>query len=160
MSKVTQRLAELGVTLPTPPASVANYIPFQRSGNLVHVAGQLPKIGDTMIKGKVGAELSAEEGAAAAKMCIINFLAQVQAAAGGNLDRVKSIVKLNVFVNSAPTFEGHPVVANGASDFVVTVLGDAGKHARSAVGVAALPFGVAVEIDGIVELHDERPSNL
>jgi enamine deaminase RidA (YjgF/YER057c/UK114 family) len=157
-SRVSQRLTELGVTLPVPPASVANYLPFQRSGNLVHIAGQLPKLGDTMIKGKIGAGLSTEEGAAAAKMCIINFIAQAQAAAGGNLDRVK-VAKINVFVNSAPDFEAHPVVANGASDFLVEVFGDQGRHARSAVGVAALPFGVAVEIDGVIEL-DEAKSNL
>ena len=155
MSRIGSRLSELGVTLPTPPTAAANYLPFQRCGNQVHIAGQLPKLGDTFIKGKVGADVSAEEGAAAAKMCIINLLAQVQAAAGGNLDRVKTIVKLNVFVNSDPKFEGHPLVANGASDFIGEVFGESGRHARSAVGVAALPFNAAVEIDGIIELHDE-----
>jgi enamine deaminase RidA (YjgF/YER057c/UK114 family) len=159
MSRVSQRLSELGVQLPPAAPAVANYLPFTRSGNLVHIAGQLPKLGDTMVKGKLGAGLSVEEGSAAAKMCILNFLAQAQAAAGGNLDRVKSVAKINVFVNSAPEFESHPMVANGASDFLVEVLGDHGRHARSAVGVAALPFGVAVEIDGVIELVDEK-SNL
>jgi enamine deaminase RidA (YjgF/YER057c/UK114 family) len=156
MSKITARLSELGVTLPTPPVAAANYLPYTRSGNQVHVAGQLPKLGDTFIKGKLGGTVNPEEGAAAAKMCIINFLAQVQQAAGGNLDRVKTIVKLNVFVASDPSFEAHPLVANGASDFIGEVFGEQGRHARSAVGVAALPFNAAVEIDGIVELHDEN----
>ena len=152
MSKTTARLAELKVTLPAPATAAANYVPFTRSGNLVHIAGQLPKIGETMITGTVGKDCSPEQAKEAAKMCAINLLAQAKAAAGGDLDRVK-IIKLNVFVNSAQGFGGQPAIANGASDFVVAVFGEAGRHARSAVGVAALPFNVAVEIDGVIEVQ-------
>jgi enamine deaminase RidA (YjgF/YER057c/UK114 family) len=155
MSRVTARLAELGVTLPPLPAAAANYIPFTKTGSLVHVAGQIPKSGNDLLKGKLGAELSIEEGQAAAKLCIINFLATVQVAAGGNLDRVKQIAKINVFINSAGDFVDQPKVANGASDFLIEVFGEQGRHARSAVGVYQLPFGVAVEIDGVVELYED-----
>lgn len=157
--RVAARLLELGVTLPTPAAPAANYIPFCKSGSQLHIAGQLPKIGDNLLTGKLGAGVTVEAGQEAAKACIINFLAQVNAATGGNLDRVKRVVKINVFVNSAADFVDQPKVANGASDFLVSVFGDAGRHARSAVGVASLPFGVAVEIDGIVEV-EETPSSL
>lgn len=157
--RVAARLAELGLTLPTPAAPAANYMPFVKSGSQIHIAGQLPKLGDNMITGKLGEKLSIEEGQKAAKACAINLLAQANAATGGNLDRVKRVVKINVFVNSTPDFVDQPKVANGASDFLVEVLGDAGRHARSAVGVATLPFGVAVEIDGIFEV-DETSSNL
>ncbi|CUG91930.1 endoribonuclease L-PSP, putative [Bodo saltans] len=157
--RVVAKLSELGVVLPTPAAPAANYIPFSKSGNQIHVAGQLPKIDDKLVLGKLGGNLTIDEGKAAAKACIISFLAQLNAATGGNLDKIKKIVKINVFVNSTPDFVDQPQVANGASDFLVLALGDAGRHARSAVGVASLPFGVAVEIDGIVEI-DETSSNL
>lgn len=153
-SRIAARLAELGVVLPAAPPPAANYVPFTRSGALLHIAGQIPKVGDKMLfVGKVGESISADEAKECAKVCIINFLAQVNRATDGNLDMVKQICKINVFVNSTPDFTQQPAVANGASDFLVSVFGDAGRHARSAVGVAQLPFGVAVEIDGIVELH-------
>lgn len=154
--RVATRLAELQCTLPTPAVAVANYVPFTRSGNQIHVSGQLPKIGDQFITGKLGAGLTVEDGQKAAKMCIVNFMAQLNAALGGNLDRVRKVVKLNIFVNCAPEFVDQPKVANGASDFMVEVFGEVGTHARSAVGVASLPLGAAVEIDGIVEIVDEK----
>jgi enamine deaminase RidA (YjgF/YER057c/UK114 family) len=157
--RVAARLAELGVVLPAPAAPAANYMPFSKSGSQIHVAGQLPKIDDKLVLGKLGGDVSVEDGQKAAKACIISFLAQLNAATGGNLDKIKKIVKINVFVNSTPDFVDQPKVANGASDFLVEALGDAGRHARSAVGVASLPFGVAVEIDGIVEV-EETTSNL
>lgn len=155
MSRVAARLAELGVTLPPISVPVATYIPFVRSGNLIHVSGQIPKVGDKLLfQGKVGEAISLQEAQECAKICITNFLAVVNAAAGGNLDKVKQVCKLNVFVHAVPTFDQPSAVANGASDFIVSVLGDAGRHARSAICVAQLPFGVAVEIDGVVELFD------
>ena len=160
MSKISARLGELGITLPAPPKAVANYLPYTRAGNLVHMAGQIPKVGDSCkyVGAVVGSEKAGEgqvtvaDAQASAKICMINFLANLQAACGGNLDRVKQIVKINVFVRSSPDFTGQPAVANGASDFLVEVWGDQGRHARAAVGVAQLPLGVSVEIDGVVEI--------
>ena len=155
MATIAARLLEAGITLPVAPPPAANYLPFNRAGSLVHVAGQIPKVGDKLhFVGKLGKEFKVEEGQECARICTINFLAQVQAAAGGNLDNVKSIQKMNVFVNSAEDFTQQPAVANGVSDLLVKIGGDAWRHARSAVGVAQLPFGVAVEIDGVVELKD------
>jgi enamine deaminase RidA (YjgF/YER057c/UK114 family) len=156
---IAARLAQLGITLPTPPVPAANYIPFVVTGTLVHVAGQISKAGDNLIVGKLGEGLTVEDGQHAASVCIINLLAQVKAAAGGDLSRIKRFVKLNVFVNSSATFVQQPAVANGASDLLVSIFGESGKHARSAVGVAQLPFGVAVEIDGIVELIPETATS-
>ncbi len=151
--RVAARLAELGIVIPTPAAPVANYVSFVRTGTLVHIAGQIPKKGDEILfVGKLGDKITVEQGQEAARVCIVNFLAAAQAAAGGSLDNVKRIVKINVFVNSTQDFTQQPAIGNGASDFLVNVFGEAGKHARSAVGVAQLPMGVAVEIDGVVEL--------
>lgn len=147
------RLAALGVTLPDAAAPAANYVPFVQVGDLVHVSGQLPMADGEMIKGKLGADLDAEAGAAAAKLCAINLLAQVRAACDGDLDRLVRVVKLVGFVNSTLEFGDQPKVINGASDFMVEALGDAGRHARSAVSAAALPFGVAVEIEGIFQIR-------
>ncbi|MGB5557851.1 MAG: RidA family protein [Paracoccaceae bacterium] len=144
-----QKLAELGVTLPAAPAPAANYVPFVKVGDMVHVSGQISTGPEGLIKGRLGDGMSVEEGAAAARVCAINLLAQVKAACEGDLDRLVRVVKLGGFVNSASDFQDHPKVINGASDFMVAVLGDAGKHARAAVGVAALPLGVAVEIEGL-----------
>lgn len=153
--RVAARLAELGIVLPAMAAPVANYVPFVRTGSLIHLAGQIPKRGDEILfVGKLGDNISVEQGQEAARVCVINFLAATSAALGGDLDRVKRIVKINVFVHSSPGFTGQPAVGNGASDLLVSIFGEAGKHARSAVGVAQLPFGVAVEIDGIVEVHE------
>lgn len=152
MSRVEARLQELGITLPTPPAPVASYVPFVIVGNLVHVSGQVSVDASGGIKGKLGDAIEVEEGQAAARLCGLNLLAQVKAACGGDLDRVKRVVKLNGFVNVTPEFSPIPQVMNGCSDFMVQVLGDAGKHARSAVGMANLPMDFAVEVDGLFEI--------
>ncbi len=149
---VAARLVALGITLPTPPDPHASWPVPGVTGSLMHVAGQISKEGDNLLVGKLGEDLTVEDGQRAAAICIVNFLAQVSYNCGGNLDAIKRIVKLNVFVNSSTTFVQQPAVANGASDLLVKIFGDRGMHARSAVGVAQLPFGVAVEIDGIVEL--------
>jgi enamine deaminase RidA (YjgF/YER057c/UK114 family) len=152
MSLVEARLAELGIQLPSPAAPAANYVPFVQTGNLVHVSGQLPKGSDGVVRvGRLGAEFDVDGGRAAARLCAINLIAQIKAATG-DLDRVVRVVKLTAFVNSAPAFGEQPKVVNGASDLLVEVFGDKGRHARSAVGVAALPFGAAVEIEGIFEI--------
>ena len=152
MSTIETKLAELGVTLPDAPAPAANYVPFVQSGNLVHVSGQISNGPDGLIKGRLGDSMSVDDGAKAAKTCAIALLAQLKAACGGDLDRLVRVVKLNAFVASAPDFHDQPKVVNGASDFLVEALGDIGRHARSAVGVAALPLGVAVEIDAVFEI--------
>jgi enamine deaminase RidA (YjgF/YER057c/UK114 family) len=152
MSKIEARLAELGVTLPNAPAPAANYVPFVISGNLVYISGQISAKDGAMIKGRLGADLAVEEGAEAAKACAISLLAQLKAATGGDIDRMVRLVKLVGFVNSTPEFIDQPKVINGASDFMVAALGDAGRHARSAVSAASLPFGVAVEIEAIFEI--------
>ena len=148
-----QRLSDLGVTLPEAPAPAANYVPFVKLGTLVHVSGQISMGPDGMIKGKLGAGMEVSEGAAAARACAISLLAQVRAACDGDIDRLVRVVKLTGFVNSTPDFGDQPAVINGASDFLVEALGDAGRHARSAVSAASLPFGVAVEIEGIFEIR-------
>lgn len=152
MSKIETRLADLGVTLPNAPAPAANYVPFVISGNMVYISGQISQNADGMIKGRLGADLSIEQGAEAAKCCAISLLAQLKAATGGDIDRMVRLVKLVGFVNSTPDFIDQPKVINGASDFFVAALGDAGRHARSAVSAASLPFGVAVEIEAIFEI--------
>ncbi len=152
MSKIETRLAELGVSLPVAAAPAANYLPYVISGNQVFVSGQISQNADGLIKGKLGAELTVEDGAAAAKACAISLLAQLKAATGGDIDRMVRLVKLVGFVNSTADFTDQPKVINGASDFFVDALGDAGRHARSAVSAASLPFGVAVEIEAIFEI--------
>jgi enamine deaminase RidA (YjgF/YER057c/UK114 family) len=151
--QITTRLAELGIDLPEPSAPAANYVPYVVSGNLVFVSGQLPVWnGDFRFIGKVGADFSLEEGIEAARLCGINLIAQARDAAGGDLDRIKRVVKLGGFVNAGPDFTDHPKVINGASDLMADVFGEAGKHARFAVGAVSLPLGVAVEVDGVFEL--------
>lgn len=150
--KIEARLAELGVTLPQPVAPVANYVPAVLSGNLLHISGQLP-IGPKglSLTGTLGAGVTVEDAQGAAKLCAINILAQAKAVVG-DLDRIVRVVKLGAFVASTADFFDQPKVVNGASDFMVAALGDKGRHARSAVGVAALPLGAAVEIDAILEI--------
>jgi enamine deaminase RidA (YjgF/YER057c/UK114 family) len=150
---IEARLAELGVTLPDAPAPAANYVPYVIAGKLVHVSGQISADANGQIKGKLGAGMSVEDGAAAARACAISLLAQLKKACDGDLSRLKRVVKLVGFVNSTPDFTDQPKVINGASDFMVAALGDAGRHARSAVSAASLPFGVAVEIEAIFELN-------
>ena len=149
---IDTRLAELGLTLPDAPAPAANYVPFVVSGNTAYVSGQISMSPEGLITGRLGETMSTEEGALAARSCALSLLAQARAACGGDWSRLKRVVKLTGFVNSAPGFTDQPKVINGCSDLMVEVLGDAGRHARSAVGVAALPLGVAVEIEGIFEL--------
>jgi enamine deaminase RidA (YjgF/YER057c/UK114 family) len=153
MPNIEQRLTELGITLPAPPAPVASYVPFTITGNLVVISGQIPiEGGKPQFIGKLGADISLEDGKAAARLCVLNLVAQVKAACGGNLDRVTRCLRLGVFVNATPDFTQHPEVANGASDFLVQVFGDIGRHARAAVGAGSLPRGVAVEVEGLFEI--------
>ncbi len=152
MGRIEARLQELGVTLPTPPAPVASYVPFVIAGKLVHVSGQVSVDASGGIKGKLGDSIEVEEGQAAARLCALNLLAQMKAACDGDLDRVKRVVKLNGFVNVTADFSPIPQVMNGCSDLMVAVFGDAGRHARAAVGVANLPLNYAVEVDGVFEL--------
>ena len=152
MSVFEQRLADLGVTLPDAPAPAANYVPWMVLDGMVYVSGQVSMKDGAFVTGKLGSDMSVEDGAAAARACAISLLAQVKAATGGDLDRLKRVVKLTGFVNSTADFGDQPKVINGASDFLVEALGDAGRHTRSAVSAASLPFGVAVEIEGIFQL--------
>lgn len=149
---VESRLHKLGITLPDAPAPAANYVPFVRVGNLLHVSGQVPIRDGDLVVGKLGDTFSVEEGAAAARLCALSLLAQVKAACDGDLERLVRAVKLVGFVNSTGDFGEQPKVINGASDTMVEILGDKGRHARSAVSAASLPFGVAVEVEGIFEI--------
>ena len=155
MSDINERLKALNIVLPEPNTPVANYIPFTRVGNLVHSSGQLSNDGQGRIKGTVGLDLSLEDGVAAARLCAINLLAQMKAASG-DLNAVVRILKLNVFVQCGPDFYDIPKVANGCSDLLVDVLGEVGRHARSAVGMYKIPLGFAVEADCVVEMLDRR----
>ena len=146
------RLAELGVTLPDAPTPAANYVPYVQVGDLVYVSGQISQNADGFIIGKLGDNMSTEVGASAARTCAVALLAQVKAACGGDLDRLVRVVKLSGFVNSTQDYTEQPKVINGASDFLVEALGDAGKHARAAVSSPSLPMGVAVEIEGIFQI--------
>ena len=153
MSAIESRLKELGLVLPEASTPAANYIPWTRSGTLIFISGQIPrKDGKPAFLGKLGQNLSPEEGSDAAKTCALSLIAHLREACGGDLDRVTRIVKLTGFVNSAPDFVDQPKVVNGASDLFVAVFGDKGRHARSAIGTAALPLGVAVEVEGIFEI--------
>jgi enamine deaminase RidA (YjgF/YER057c/UK114 family) len=150
---IESRLAELNIKLPEPPAPVASYVPYVVSGKLVFISGQVTLAeGGLQYVGIVGKELSLEDGKAAARLCAINVLAQLRLAAGGNLDMVKRCVRLGVFVNAVPGFAQQPEVANGASDLIVEVFGDAGRHSRAAVGAGSLPRNVAVEVEAVFEL--------
>jgi len=153
MPNVEARLEQLGIKLPTPPVPVASYVSFVASGKHVFVSGQVTLTPEGLkYVGTVGKELTLDEGKAAARLCGVNVIAQLKSACGGDLDKVKRIVKLTVFVNAVPGFAQHPEVANGASDLLVEVFGDIGKHARSAVGAGSLPRNVATEVEAIVEI--------
>lgn len=144
------RLKELNINLPVPNPSVANYVPYKQIGNLVYISGQLPlKDGKIACRGTLGESVDLQEGQEAARLCAINILAQLKIACGGDLDRVVECVRLGGFVCSTPTFTDHPKVVNGASDLMVEVFGDHGRHARAAVGCASLPLGVAVEVEAL-----------
>lgn len=150
--KVAARLRELGLELPSAPAPVANYVPYLISGNQLFISGQISKAADgTLLSGRVGDSVSVEAGIEAAKACALNILAQAHAALG-SLDRVVQLIRLTGFVNSGPDFTDHPKVINGASDLMVAVLGDKGRHTRAAVGVSSLPVGAAVEIDALFSI--------
>ena len=151
MSEYERKLSELGIILPNAPVPAANYVPFVKVDNIVYVSGQISIGSDGLIKGVLGDDMSIEDGKLAARQCAVNLLAQVKVACDGNLDRLMRVIKLGGFVNSKPNFSEQPHVINGASDFLVDLLGDRGRHARTAVG-AILPLGVAVEIDGIFSI--------
>jgi len=150
--KIAERLAALGVVLPPAPAAAANYVPFMVVGNLVFVSGQISAGPDGPIRGKLGADMTLAAGVTAARSCAVSLLAQLKAACGGDLERLKRVVKINGFVNCTAEFSEQHLVVNGASDFLVAALGEAGRHARAAVGVNALPLGGAVEIEAIFEV--------
>jgi enamine deaminase RidA (YjgF/YER057c/UK114 family) len=150
---VEARLAELGLTLPVAAAPVAAYVPVVIAGGLAHVSGQLPFIDGALVTGRLGDDVTTEQGTAAARACGLMILAQLKAALG-SLDRVERVVKLGAFINSTGDYTDQPKVANGASELMAAVFGDAGKHARSAVGVPVLPLGAAVEVDAIVAVRD------
>lgn len=152
MSRIEHHLTDLGIVLPEPVAPVANYVPFVVSGNLVFISGQVSVSPDGLISGKLGKDVSLEAGIEAAQVCGVNLIAQLRAACGGDLDRVSRVVKLGGFVNCTGDFIDQPVVVNGASDLMVDVFGDAGRHARAAVGTPSLPMNAAVEIDGVFEI--------
>lgn len=149
---IDARLNALGITLPVAAAPVANYVSYVQSGTLLHISGQISADANGPIKGKLGADFDVEAGVAAARRCALSLIAQAKAACDGDLDRVARVVKLTAFVNSTPDFTDQPKVVNGASDLMVEVFGDKGRHARSAVSAASLPLGVAVEIDAVFEI--------
>lgn len=151
--RIEARLKELSLELPVPSTPGANYVPFVRSGALVFLTGQLSQWnGERRFVGKLGREWSVEEGGQAARLCALNLIAHLKTAAGGDLDRVRRCVRIAGFVNSMPDFLAQSQVINGASDLLVAVFGEAGRHARMAVGVAALPYDVAVEVEGVFEV--------
>lgn len=147
---IEARLAELGIALPEAAAPVASYVPIVVEGGFAYVSGQLPFVGGELVKGRLGENVTPEDGQAAARACGLMILAQLKKA--GLLEKVRRVVKLGAFVNSAPDFTGQPAIANGTSDLMVEVFGEAGKHARSAVGVPVLPLGAAVEVDAILAI--------
>jgi enamine deaminase RidA (YjgF/YER057c/UK114 family) len=150
--RIAARLAELGITLPEPAKPVANYVPYVISGDLVFVSGQVPvRDGKVAYSGKVGGNVPVEDGVQAAQLCVINLLAQLKAAVG-DLDRVAQVVRLGGFIASPPEFTMHATVMNGASDLAVAVFGDAGRHARTTVGVPSLPLDCAVEVEGVFRI--------
>lgn len=151
--RVEARLKELGITLPTPNAPVANYVPYVVSGKLVFISGQVPLLdGKPQHIGKVGRDIDIPQAQAAARLCALSLLAHLKNACGGDLDRVRRAVRVCGFVNAIPEFTDHPKVINGASDLLVEVLGEAGKHARAAVGSGSLPLGVSVEVEAQFEI--------
>ena len=150
---VDAKLQELGIVLPAPMGAIANYVPYAITGNLVVISGQLPAVdGKVAFTGKVSADLTVEQGAAAARQSFINLLAHLKAACDGDLDRVKRVVRLGGFIACPPNFTQHAVAMNGASDLAVAVFGDAGRHARTTIGVPSLPLDAAVEVEGMFEI--------
>lgn len=154
MTSPLDKLREYGYELPMPKAPVATYIPVTRTGNIVYVSGQISSDANGVAEGKLGETMNVVQGGNAAELAAVNFLSQIVHTAGVDLSKVRKVLKLTVFVNSTPEFAEHHLVANGASNLIVGVLGDKGKHARSAVGMVALPLGAAVEVEGIIEVED------
>lgn len=153
MGLIDKRLAEIGITLPEAAKPIANYVPWVRTGNLVFISGQGPIAdGKITLQGRLGDSISLEDGVKSARLCAINVLAQLKDACGGDLDRVVRVVKLVGFVNATHDFTEHPKVINGASDLMVEVFGDKGRHARSAVASPSLPFGISTEVEAIIEI--------
>ena len=152
MSRIEERLSDMGVTLPNLPTPIANYVPAKRAGNLIFTAGQVSAVEGQAYKGKLGATLSVEEGQAATRTCVINCLAAIKSVIG-SLDHLKQIVAVHGLINSTQDFDGQALVMNGASDFLVDVFGEAGKHIRTAVGVASLPMGFAASVYLIAEVE-------
>ncbi len=150
--EIDRKLTEMGLSLPDAPAPAANYVPYVITGNLVFVSGQISQDANGLIQGKLGADMATDDGAKAAAQCALSLLAQVKAACGGDLSQLRRVIKLTGFVNSTGDFTDQPKVINGCSDLLVALLGDNGRHSRSAVSAAALPLGVAVEIEGIFEI--------
>jgi enamine deaminase RidA (YjgF/YER057c/UK114 family) len=151
--QIAAKLAELGITLPTPMAPIANYVPYVQTGNLVIVSGQVPAIdGKIAITGKVSWGVSLDQGKEAARLCFINVLVHLKAACGGDLDRVRRVVRLGGFIAAPSEFTQHALVMNGASDLAVAVFGEAGRHARTTIGVPSLPADAAVEVEGMFEI--------
>ena len=152
MGAINDKLKSLGIEIPPPAPPAANYVPYCISGNLIFVSGQLPMAsGAVVYSGKLGADVSEQDGVDAAKLCAVNIIAQLEAATGGDLDRITRIVKLGGFVNAIPEFTDHPKIINGASNFFLEVFGEIGKHSRFAMGAGSLPLNVAVEIEAIAE---------
>ena len=152
-ANINRRVAQLGIELPNPAPPAGSYVPFVLVGNLLLVAGQLPVWNGTLKHdGRIGAEITIEDGIAAARLCGLNLLAQARVACGGDLDRVRRVIRLAGFVQAGPGFTEHPKVLNGASDLMVEVFGQAGRHARIAVGAASLPLGAAIEVEGMFEI--------
>ena len=153
MSAIEERLREQGLSLPPPARPAANYVPYTVSGKLLFVSGQLPmQGGGVAVTGQLGRDVGLDQGQAAARLCALNLLAQAKAACGGDLDRLARCLKLGGFVSCAPEFTDHPKVINGASDLIASVMGEAGQHARFAVGCPSLPLNAAVEVEAIFEL--------
>ena len=152
-AEIAKRLESLGITLPVAAAPAANYVPYVISGNVLYLSGQLPmEAGKVAVTGIVGKDVTLDNACRAAELCAINILAQASSALAGDLGRIRRLIKINGFVASAPDFTNQHLVINGASDLLVNVLGEAGKHARAAVGMAALPLNAAVEIDAMMEI--------
>lgn len=153
-AKIEQKLAELGISLPETASPSANYVPARRLGGQIYISGQVPsERGKDKYTGKLGSDFTVEQGQAAARLCAINILAQLKQALDGNLDRVVGVIRLGGFVNAEPDFKEHPKVINGASDLMVEVFGETGRHARAAVGCNSLPRNVPVEVDAIFEVY-------
>ena len=152
-TNIEDKLKNLGIVLPSAPAPAANYVPYVKTGSTLYVSGQISQNESGFITGKLGLNLSTEEGYQAARYCAILLISQLKLACNGDLNKVESVVRLGGFVNSVPDFLDHPKVINGASDLMVEIFGDKGKHSRAATGASSLPFGVAVEVDGIFEIQ-------